>query len=62
VPGLFLQSGATRTFFPAWELGMPDNQEFLIRRDFKAIIAKRPKNFETAEPPYWSQPAEKELE
>jgi hypothetical protein len=62
VPGLFLRSGAARLFFPTWELGLPDNQEHLIRRHFEAIIAKRPKNFETAEPQYWSEPAAQELE
>jgi hypothetical protein len=44
-------------FFPLWELNEPQNVGMVATREFAAIKAKRPPNWELVEPQFWDKPA-----
>ena len=60
VPGKGLQIGLMISaigFFPLWELNAPENAALITARDFAAIKASRPPNWEMVEPRFWDKSA-----
>jgi hypothetical protein len=60
IPGKGIQIGLMISaigFFPIWELNAPENAGLVAARDFAAIKANRPPNWEMVEPRFWDRSA-----